>query len=147
MDREKYIQKVMLIFVLCYAAVLVVVVSLYAAHDISPRGLGFIGLGLMVTGAVILTRYLRRAHRLPSPIESGELTPKVTKRIRRQILSLKIYVGALILGLIMALSDFHSLPAISIVFGVAINQLLMWTCIKRIGQLKKRLNSDVVSAA
>lgn len=101
----------------------------------------------MVVGFVVLTRYLRRAQKLPSLIESGELTPEVTKRIRRQILSLRIYVGGLVLGLIMALSDFRSLPAISIVVGVAINQLLMWSCIKRINQLKKRLNSEAISAA
>jgi hypothetical protein len=137
----------MLIFVLCYASALTVLVSLYMAHDISPRGLGFAGLALMVVGFVVLTRYLRRAQKLPSLIESGELTPEVTKRIRRQILSLRIYVGGLVLGLIMALSDFRSLPAISIVVGVAINQLLMWSCIKRINQLKKRLNSEAISAA
>ena len=147
MDREKYIQKVVLIFALTYAGALMILVSLFMAHDISPRGLGFAGLALMVVGLIVLTRYFRKAQKLSSLIESGELTPEVTKRISRQIRSLQIYVALLVFGLIAGLSDIHSMPVISILVGVAINQLLMWSCIKRIKQLKKRLNSEAVSAA
>jgi hypothetical protein len=137
---EAYFRKLVLLFSLCYAVVLVALASAYMLKILSPRGLGIAGLISMVTAVIVLTHLIRKAQKqLPATTISNEVDGTERKRIRSRIRFLKIWICILAIGLIYGLSQLRGQPLWLLLVLVAMNQLLMWSSIHRIRGLEARL--------
>jgi len=95
----------------------------------------------MVVGTTVLTILIQWTKRtLPSDTPSTKIDSGTQRRLRWRIRLNKSYVVVLAIGLIYVISQARDLPVISLIVGIPMNQLLMWSAIGQIRRLKSRLN-------
>jgi membrane associated rhomboid family serine protease len=98
---EAYLRKLTLLFVLCYSAVLTILVSAFILKILSPRGFGIAALVSMVVATAVLTILIQKARTkfLAEPT-SQELDPDSRKRLRRRVLWMKAGIAFFVFGLL-----------------------------------------------
>jgi hypothetical protein len=131
----------MLLFGLCYAVVVMLLVGAYMLKLLSPRGLGIAGLIAMVTAAIVLTRFIQKAReKYPTDLSSPETDPIARKKLRRTVLWMKAGVAYFTLALINLLLGHRNDPLWlrlgGSAFGLGWIALFVWVIKKTQRRLK-----------
>ena len=137
---EAYLRKLLLLFSLCYAVVLITLVSAFMLKILSPRGLGIAGLISMAAGTIVLTGFIRKGQkRFPVASPSQELNSDARKRLMGSIRSMKAYIALLVFALIYGLWSTRGGPMWPRLAGVIVNLCMTAALVSAVRKGERKL--------
>jgi len=142
---QPYIKKVILIFVPCYAVILLALTWLLITKRITSFQFGIVGGAIYVVGFVTLFILFRRAKkRFPEP---QKLDAAAIQRLRRSVKAMRIYVVYFVCSFVYAAWATRYAPLLRRLAGAAIAIFFIGVFVRSIQQARKRIAAAEVETS